>query len=191
MPDVSWSQIRESLTSLASEQKRQPRKWQAMFIRNSGVLLGVVEAPDRRAAEAAAAEQFSLTAEELEHVLIIERLALEHVVITERLETLTSGQRRPPNRFMVWVLRAMQRSVAWVLRAMKRFVAWALPAMQRFVAWVLRAMKRFVAWALPAMQRFVAQHPVLFSALSFIGVLAFYIVASSLSWASVALPTPR
>ena len=169
MPDVSWSQIRESLTSLASEQKRQPRKWQAMFIRNSGVLLGVVEAPDRRAAEAAAAEQFSLTAEELEHVLIIERLALEHVVITERLETLTSGQRRPPNRFMVWVLRAMQRSVAWVLRAMKRFVAWALPAMQRFVA----------------------QHPVLFSALSFIGVLAFYIVASSLSWASVALPTPR
>jgi hypothetical protein len=151
-----------------------------MFIRNSGVLLGVVEAPDRRAAEAAAAEQFSLTAEELEHVVIIERLALEHVVITERLETLTSGQRRPPNRFMVWVLRAMQR-----------FVAWALPAMQRSVAWVLRAMKRFVAWALPVMQRFVAQHPVLFSALSFIGVLAFYIVASSLSWASVALPTPR
>jgi len=111
-----------------------------------------VEAPDRQAAEAAAAEQFSLTAEELEHVVIIERLALEHVVIT-----LTSDQRGPP----------------------KRFVAWVLQAMKRFMVWVLRAKKRFAAWALPAMKRFVAQHPVLFSALSFIGVLAFYIVAGS------------
>jgi hypothetical protein len=172
-----------------------------MFIRNSGVLHGVVEAPDRQAAEAAAAEQFSLTAEELEHVLII-----------ERLEILTSGQRRPPkrfvawvlramkrfvawalpamnrfvawalpamNRFVAWALRAMNRFVAWALRAMKRFLAWVLPAMKRFMAWALRAMKRFVAWALPAMNRFVAQHPVLVSAVCFIGVLAFYIVASA------------
>jgi hypothetical protein len=135
--------LRESLVSLASEQMRRPRRWQAMFIRDRRVLLGVVDAPDRQAAEEAATAQFSLTAQER-----------EHVVITERLETFKSGQRRPPEHFVAWVLSAMKRFVAWVLPVMKFLMAWVLPVMNRFVAWVLSAMKRFVAWLLSAMKRF-------------------------------------
>jgi hypothetical protein len=56
-----------------SDQKRQPRKWQVTFIRNRRVFLGVVEALDRPAAEAAAKERFGLTNKQRKHLMITER----------------------------------------------------------------------------------------------------------------------
>jgi hypothetical protein len=43
-----------------------------MFIRNRGVFLGVVQAPDRQAAEVAATERFGLTNKQRKHLMITE-----------------------------------------------------------------------------------------------------------------------
>ena len=49
------------------------RRWRVSLIRKRGEFLGYVEAPDREAAEAAAVEEFKLTAEQRKRLVLEEQ----------------------------------------------------------------------------------------------------------------------
>ncbi len=49
------------------------RSWRASLIRKRGAYLGDVAAPDREAAEAAAVQEFKLTAEQRKRLVVEER----------------------------------------------------------------------------------------------------------------------
>jgi hypothetical protein len=53
--------------------KKQPRSWAVTLIKNRGVFLGVVEAPDEKAAELMAAKAFTLSEWQRKRLLVRER----------------------------------------------------------------------------------------------------------------------
>jgi hypothetical protein len=60
--------------SRASVKRKATRSWGVVLIRGRGQLLGYVQAPDLKAAEAAAVRQFNLSEEQRRRLLIRERL---------------------------------------------------------------------------------------------------------------------
>jgi hypothetical protein len=54
--------------------KKQPRSWAVTLIKNRGVFLGYVEAPDEKAAELMAAKAFTLDEWQRKRLLVRERL---------------------------------------------------------------------------------------------------------------------
>jgi hypothetical protein len=54
--------------------KKKPRSWAVTLIRNRGVLLGYVEAPDSKAAELVAAKSFTLNEWQRKRLLVRERV---------------------------------------------------------------------------------------------------------------------
>ena len=52
---------------------RKPRSWAVTLIKNRGVFLGFVEAPDREAAELMAAKAFTLSEWQRKRLLVRER----------------------------------------------------------------------------------------------------------------------
>jgi hypothetical protein len=54
---------------------KNPRRWAITLIKNRGVLLGYVEAPDEKAAELAALQRFTLDEWQRKRLLIRERIA--------------------------------------------------------------------------------------------------------------------
>ena len=52
---------------------KKPRRWAITLIKNRGVLLGYVEAPDEKAAEHAAARAFTLSEWQRKRLLVRER----------------------------------------------------------------------------------------------------------------------
>jgi hypothetical protein len=53
--------------------KKQPRSWAVTLIKNRGVFLGYVEAPDEKAAELMAAKAFALDDWQRKRLLVRER----------------------------------------------------------------------------------------------------------------------
>jgi hypothetical protein len=53
--------------------KKQPRSWAVALIKNRGVFLGFVEAPDQKAAELMAAKTFMLSEWQRKRLLVRER----------------------------------------------------------------------------------------------------------------------
>ena len=54
--------------------KKQPRSWAVTLIKNRGVFLGYVEAPDEKAAELMAAKAFTLDEWQCKRLIVRERL---------------------------------------------------------------------------------------------------------------------
>ena len=54
--------------------KKQPRSWAVTLIKNRGVFLGYVEAPDREAAELMAAKAFTLDEWQRKRLVVRERV---------------------------------------------------------------------------------------------------------------------
>jgi hypothetical protein len=53
---------------------KKPRSWAVTLIKNRGVYLGIVEAPDEKTAELAAAKTFTLSEWQRKRLLIRERV---------------------------------------------------------------------------------------------------------------------
>ena len=53
--------------------KKQPRSWAVTLIKNRGVFLGYVEAPDQKAAELMAAKAFTLDEWQRKRLIVRER----------------------------------------------------------------------------------------------------------------------
>ena len=62
-----------SLRSRIRVSAKKPRSWAVTLIRNRGVLLGYVEAPDQKAAELVAAKAFTLSEWQKKRLLVRER----------------------------------------------------------------------------------------------------------------------
>ena len=54
--------------------EKKPRSWAVTLIKNRGMFLGYVDAPDQKAAEIAAAKAFMLTEWQRKRLLVRERL---------------------------------------------------------------------------------------------------------------------
>jgi hypothetical protein len=54
--------------------KKQPRSWAVTLIKNRGVFLGYVEAPDEKAAELVAAKSFTLSEWQRKRLLVRDRV---------------------------------------------------------------------------------------------------------------------
>ena len=63
-----------SLRSRIRVPAKKPRSWAITLIKNRGVLLGFVEAPDQKAAELVAAKAFMLSDWQRKRLLVRERI---------------------------------------------------------------------------------------------------------------------